>query len=88
MLALGVGNRGQRVPDWHLDPLKAALIQAVLKLNRDADPWKIYYALLQPRVMLGRRSAIEAVTADDLDRTIIAVSTAVKEGEWTPRCVA
>lgn len=33
LLALSLGNRGQRVPDWHLDPLKHALIQAVLKLN-------------------------------------------------------
>jgi hypothetical protein len=27
LLALNVGNRGQRVPDWHLDPVKHALIQ-------------------------------------------------------------
>src|SRR3546814_5844131 len=27
LLALNVGNRGQRVPDWHLDPLKHELIQ-------------------------------------------------------------
>ena len=34
LLALNVGNRGQRVPDWHLDPLKHELIQSVLKLTR------------------------------------------------------
>jgi hypothetical protein len=88
LLALNVGNRGQRVPDWHLDPHKHALIQAVLKLNRDADPWKIYHALLKPRATLGRRSAIEAVTADNLDKAIMVVSTDVKESEWTPRQVA
>ena len=38
LLALNVGNRGQRVPDWHLDPLKHELIQSVLKLTRGADP--------------------------------------------------
>src|SRR5690606_1896726 len=27
LLALNVCNRGQRVPDWHLDPLKQELIQ-------------------------------------------------------------
>ncbi|HCE6648061.1 TPA: integrase arm-type DNA-binding domain-containing protein, partial [Pseudomonas aeruginosa] len=32
LLALNIGNRGQRVPDWHLDPAKHALIQALLKL--------------------------------------------------------
>ncbi|UQP97311.1 integrase arm-type DNA-binding domain-containing protein [Xanthomonas arboricola pv. juglandis] len=88
LLALNVGNRGQRVPDWHLDPNKHALIQAVMKLNRDADPWRIYHALLQPRPMLGRRSAIEAVTANNLDKAIMVVSTAVKESEWTPLQVA
>lgn len=88
LLALNVGNRGQRVPDWHLDPNKHALIQAVLKLNRDADPWKIYHALLKPRATLGRRSAIEAVTADNLDKAIMIVSTDVKASEWTPRQVA
>src|SRR3546814_16961505 len=41
LLALNVGNRGQRVPDWHLDPLKHELIQSVLKLPRGADPWQI-----------------------------------------------
>jgi len=88
LLALNVGNRGQRVPDWHLDPNKHALIQAVMKLNRDADPWRIYHALLQLHPMLGRRSAIEAVTANNLDKAIMVVSTAVKESEWTPLQVA
>lgn len=88
LLALNVGNRGQRVPDWHLDPNKHALIQAILKLNRDADPWRIYHALLKPRATLGRRSAIEAVTADNLDKAIMVVSTDVKDGEWRPRQVA
>ena len=88
LLALNVGNRGQRVPDWHLDPHKHALIQAILKLNRDADPWKIYHALLKPRAMLGRRSAVEAVTADNLDKAIMVVSTAVRESEWVPLQVA
>lgn len=84
LLALIVGNRGQRVPDWHLDPLKHELIQSVLKLTRGADPWQIYHALLQPRSMLRGRSALEGVTAGNLDKLVMAVSTAVKESEWTP----
>ena len=84
MLALNVGNRGQRVPDWHLDPLKHELIQSVLKLTRGADPWQIYRALLQPRSMLRGHSALEGVTASNLDKLVMAVSTAVKESEWTP----
>jgi len=38
LLALNVGNRGQRVPDWHLDPNKHALIQAVMKLRDEVEP--------------------------------------------------
>ncbi|MFC7436077.1 tyrosine-type recombinase/integrase [Hydrogenophaga bisanensis] len=84
LLALNVGNRGQRVPDWHLDPLKHELIQSVLKLTRGADPWQIYHALLQPRSMLRGHSALERVTAGNLDKLVMAVSTAVKDSEWTP----
>ncbi len=83
LLALNLGNRGQRVPDWHLDPVKHALIQAVLKLTRDSDPWQIYHALLQPRAMLRGRSALESATASNLDKLIMAVSTTVKESEWS-----
>jgi hypothetical protein len=83
LLALQVGNRGQRVPDWHLDPIKHALIQAVLKLARGADPWQIYNALLQPRSMLNGRSAVESVTVGNLDQLVMAESeVVVKEGEW------
>ena len=82
LLALNLGNRGQRVPDWHLDPLRHALIQAVLKLTRGSDPWQIYHALLQPRSMLRGHSALECVTATNLDNLIMAVSTTVKESEW------
>lgn len=82
LLALNIGNRGQRVPDWHLEPAKHALIQAVLKLNRDAEPWHIYHALVAPCPSLRGRMAIESVTNDNLDRLISMVSMSVREGEW------
>ncbi len=85
LLALNLGNRGQRVPDWHLDPVKHALIQAVLKLTRGTDPWQIYHTFLQPRAMLRGRSALESVTANNFDKLIMAVSTTVKESEWAPQ---
>ena len=88
LLALNLGNRGQRVPDSHLDPVKHALIQAVLKLTRGADPWQIYNALLQPRAKLRGGSALESVSATNLDKIIMAVSTTVKESEWSPQQVA
>ena len=82
LLALNLGNRGQRVPDWHLDPLKHELVQSVVKLSRGADPWQIYHALLQPRAMLRGRSALEGATANNLDKIIMAVVTSVKASEW------
>jgi integrase len=88
LLALNLGNRGQRVPDWHLDPVKHALIQAVLKLTRGADPWQIYHALLQPRATLRGRSALDSVSSTNLDKLIMAVSTNVKENEWSSQYVA
>ncbi|UQS91917.1 integrase arm-type DNA-binding domain-containing protein [Pseudomonas chlororaphis subsp. piscium] len=81
LLALNIGNRGQRVPDWHLDSTKHALVQAVLKLNRSADAWQIYHALLMPRSNLRGCSAIDSVTNENLDRLINAVSASVKEKE-------
>lgn len=83
LLALSVGNRGMRVPDWHLDPIKHALVQAILKVSRGADPWQIYDALTLPRAMLRGRSVIDAVTAENFDRLVAAVGSTVKEGEWT-----
>jgi integrase len=88
LLALNLGTRGRRIPDWHLDPLKHTLIVGVLKQNSDADPWQIYHALLQPRPALRDLSAIEAVTAANLDKLITMISAAVKEGEWLPAQVA
>ncbi|MDG3713941.1 integrase arm-type DNA-binding domain-containing protein [Pseudomonas aeruginosa] len=84
LLALNLGNRGQRVPDWHLDPAKHALIQALLKLNRTAEPWSIYHALTAPCPGLRKRSAIESVTFDNLNKLIGLASSTIKETEWSP----
>lgn len=67
LLSIHMGNRGQRVPDWQLDPLKRRLVQSVLKqLPRGIDTWDIYHALLRSYDALGARAAIEAVCATNL----------------------
>ncbi|UZZ09397.1 tyrosine-type recombinase/integrase [Ectopseudomonas mendocina] len=67
LLSIHMGNRGQRVPDWQLDPLKRSLIQSVLKqLPRSIDTWDIYHALLRSYDALGARAAIEAVCSTNL----------------------
>jgi hypothetical protein len=35
--------------------------------------------------MLRGRSALEGVTASNLDKLVMAVSTTVKESEWSPQ---
>jgi len=67
LLALHLGNRGQRVPDWQIDPVKRQLVQAVLKqVPLGLDAWHVYRALLQPYDELGKRPAIEAVRQTNL----------------------
>lgn len=79
LLALSVGNLGMRVPDWHFDPLRHKLIQAVLKHARDADPWQIYYTLSQPHDDFSRRAPIEAVTQENFHEVVMAVCFALRE---------
>ena len=81
VLALSLGNQGQRVPDWHLDPLKHKLVQAVLKHSLDADSWKIYRALLNPQRMLEGRTPIGAVTSANFHEAVMAVCFTLKSSE-------
>lgn len=80
LLSISLGNRGQRVPDWQLDPLKRQLTQAVLKqTQRGVDTWHIYHALTRPYDALGGRSPIEAVTSENLPLAIQVACHAVHE---------
>ena len=62
LLALNVGPRGQKLPDWQLDPVKQQLTQTVLQEVEGIDHWTIYRALSEPLEGLGGRSPLEAVT--------------------------
>lgn len=66
LLALNVGPRGQKLPDWQLDPVKQHLTQAVLQQARDIDNWTIYHALSEPLEGLEGRSPVDAVTPDSV----------------------
>ncbi len=77
LLSIQLGNKGQRVPVWQLDPLKRQLVQAVLRQTpRGVDTWDIYHALLRPHDALGSRPPIEAVTPDNMK---IAVRVVVEQ---------
>jgi len=68
LLTISLGNRGQRVPDWQLDPIKHTLIQGVLKqVPQKVDGWHVYHALLRPYDALGECPAIEAVSQNNVN---------------------
>jgi hypothetical protein len=67
LLSLQLGNRGQRVPTWQLDPLKRQLVQSILrKMPRGPNTWDTYHALHQPDESLGNRSPLDAVTIGNM----------------------
>ncbi|WP_204301386.1 tyrosine-type recombinase/integrase [Stenotrophomonas maltophilia] len=77
LLSIQLGNKGQRVPVWQLDPLKRQLVQAILRQTpRGVDTWDIYHALLRPHDALGSRPPIEAVTPENMK---IAVRVVVQQ---------
>lgn len=71
LLSIHMGNRGQHVPDWQLDPLKRRLVQSVLKqVPRGIDTWDVYHALVRPYDELGGCPAIEAVRPANLHHAV------------------
>jgi len=72
LLTISLGNRGQRIPEWQLDPLKQQLTQSVMSQAEGIDPWQLYLALSQPRESLGG-PAIESVTLANLHEVTMAV---------------
>jgi hypothetical protein len=73
LFALNVGRRGQKLPDWQLDPVKQRLTQAVLQSAPEIDAWTLYHALSEPLEGLGGRAPLETVTADSVDAVAKAV---------------
>lgn len=73
LLALNVGPRGQKLPDWQLDPVKQRLTQAVLQAAAEVDSWTLFRALSEPLEGLGGRSPVEAVTSESLEQVTRAV---------------
>lgn len=73
LLALNVGSRGQKLPDWQLDPVKQQLTQTVLQEVEGIDHWTIYRALSEPLEGLGGRSPVDAVTLGSIDNVAESV---------------
>lgn len=74
LLSISLGNRGQRVPDWQLVPLKDKLTQVLMKQCPQVDSWELYRMLAQPHPGLADRAAIDVVTPTNLDAVVRAVA--------------
>ena len=73
LLSLAMGNRGQRIPDWQLDPVRQEFVQSVLQRAEGVDGWTLYRALSEPHEVLEGRSPVEAITACNLREVASAV---------------
>ena len=67
LLALNVGPRRQRLPDWQLDPLRLRLTREVLEHAPDIDPWTAFHALSDSQDGLDGHSPIEMVNSSRFD---------------------
>jgi integrase len=84
LLAITLGNRGQRVPDWQLVPLKHRLAQALMERCPDADAWDMYRVLTTPNPEFGNRAAIDAVTRSSLDAVVRVVADGLGSDDRLP----
>ena len=74
LLSISLGNRGQRVPDWQLVPLKHKLAQVLMNQCPHADSWDLYRMLTQPHPDLGDRAAIDMVTPANLAMVVRVIA--------------
>ncbi|UVL86019.1 tyrosine-type recombinase/integrase [Pseudomonas sp. B21-028] len=77
LLSLSLGNRGQRIPDWQLDPLRHKLVLAALAQFPDVDAWRLYRAVCEPHERLKDRSPIDVLTPENFDVTARIVCSAL-----------
>ncbi|MPZ42855.1 MAG: DUF4102 domain-containing protein [Betaproteobacteria bacterium] len=80
LLSLTLGNRGHRIPDWQLDPVRHAFTCAVLERVPERDAWAIYGAMSEPLDGLSGRTPIDAVSAGNVDEVMDAVCRALSAG--------
>ncbi|WP_434606420.1 tyrosine-type recombinase/integrase [Pseudomonas sp. D2-30] len=77
LLSLSLGNRGQRIPDWQLDPLRHKLVLAVFTRFPDVDGWRLYRTVCEPHERLKGRSPIDVLTLENFDVTVRIVCSAL-----------
>lgn len=73
LLALDVGRRGQRIPDWQLEAPGLQLTRIVLQAAEDVDAWTVYRSLVEPSEALGSQSPVASVNRGNVDATVRVV---------------
>lgn len=88
LLALSLGNRGYRIPDWQLDPMRDRLTQEAMRRASCSDAWRIYQMLTQPLDELNGRSAVEAVSGSNVDQIVELVGRvdALRSQDFADEC--
>ena len=83
LLALDVGRRGQRIPDWQLQAPGLQLTRAVLQAADDVDAWTVYRALAEPSEALGGQSPAASVNRGNVDATarVVLASLGIQRAE-------
>ncbi|WP_372437897.1 tyrosine-type recombinase/integrase [Pseudomonas chlororaphis subsp. aureofaciens] len=82
LLALTMGNKGQRIPVWHLEPVKHQLINTVMRHEPGRDGWQIYDALLAPLEDLSGRCAIDSVNYRNMQNMVHLVRSALYAADF------
>ncbi|MFV3382645.1 tyrosine-type recombinase/integrase [Pseudomonas sp. NY15354] len=67
LLSLSLGNRGQRIPDWQLDPVKHKLVLQIFKELPQMEAWEMYRLLSEPNVKFEGKTPLEIVVPDNFD---------------------
>lgn len=70
LLTLSLGNRGQRIPDWQLNPQCQHLTRTLLEQSGDVDSWIIYKALVTPLDQLDGKSPVESVSDVGVEQAV------------------
>lgn len=73
LLALSIGARGQRIPNWQLDETRKELTRALLEKACGVDEWTLYYALSEPSDALSGKVPVEIVSAGNLGKVLAAL---------------
>ncbi|MFK0344169.1 tyrosine-type recombinase/integrase [Pseudomonas asiatica] len=70
LLSLSLGNRGRRIPDWQLDPLKLKLVLAVFEALPAMGAWDVYRVLTNPHAKLRGNAPCAAITLNNFEELV------------------